>query len=188
ADRLRAIDRGVRGEENGASFALSPERLCVVVLDDLVEGDREATYARLVEFVGASDDERMREFFERDMSPADAHLSRWREGLGRSPPRGDRGGGAAPAGLRRGAPLSGADRRARCGTGDAGRLVPARDVAAGLQSWRARAHGVLRRRARAGGARRGGGSRPYRRAPRRGAPGGADRLLRRRRPAAAPRG
>jgi hypothetical protein len=83
ADRLRAIDEGVRGEEDGAAFALPPERLCVVVLDDLVEGDREATYARLVEFVGADDDGRMRAFFERDMSPANAHLSRWREGLGR---------------------------------------------------------------------------------------------------------
>jgi hypothetical protein len=83
ADRLRAIDEGVRGEEDGAAFALPPERLCVVVLDDLVEGDREATYARLVEFVGADEDRRMRAFFERDMSPANAHLSRWREGLGR---------------------------------------------------------------------------------------------------------
>lgn len=73
----------MRGEEDGAAFALPPERLCVVVLDDLVEGDREATYARLVEFVGADDDGRMRAFFEHDMSPANAHLSRWREGLGR---------------------------------------------------------------------------------------------------------
>jgi len=83
ADRLRAIDEGVRGSEDGAAFALPRDRLFVVVLDDLVEGDREATYARLLEFVGPGDDEAMREFFERDMSPANAHLSRWREGLGR---------------------------------------------------------------------------------------------------------
>ena len=83
ADRLRAIEEGVRGEEDGEAFGLPRDRLCVIVFDELVEGDREATYERLVEFVGAGEDERMRAFFERDMSPANAHLSRWREGLGR---------------------------------------------------------------------------------------------------------
>jgi Sulfotransferase family len=83
ADRLRAIEEGIRGEEDGAAFSLPPDRFCVVVLDDLVEGDREATYARLVGFVGDGEDERMRAFFDREMSRANAHLSRWREGLGR---------------------------------------------------------------------------------------------------------
>jgi len=84
ADRLRAIDEGIRGEEDGAAFSLPANRLHVVVLDDLVDGERDAAYARLAEFVGdGSEDAGMREFFEREMSPANAHLSRWREGLGR---------------------------------------------------------------------------------------------------------
>jgi Sulfotransferase family len=83
ADRLRAIDAGVRGEEDGSPYSLPPDRLCVVVLDDLVGGDREGAYARLVAFAGAEDDSAMREFFDRRMGPADAHLARWREGLGK---------------------------------------------------------------------------------------------------------
>jgi hypothetical protein len=83
ADRLRAIDAGVRGEEDGSPYTLAPDRLCVVVLDDLVGGDREAAYARLAGFVEADEDAAMREFFDRHMRPADAHLARWRDGLGR---------------------------------------------------------------------------------------------------------
>jgi hypothetical protein len=83
ADRLRAIEQGVRGEEEGGAYALPAERLRVVVLDDFVAGDREASYAHLLGFLEIDDDPRMRDFFDRDMSPANAHLSRWREGLGR---------------------------------------------------------------------------------------------------------
>ena len=83
ADRLRAIDAGVRGEEDGSPYTLLPDRLCVVVLDDLVGGDREAAYARLAGFVGTDEDAAMREFFALEMSPASAHRARWREGLGR---------------------------------------------------------------------------------------------------------
>jgi hypothetical protein len=82
ADRLRAIEAGVRGEEDGATYALGPAELCVVVLDDLVWGDREGEYGRLLDFLGVDDDVAMREFFEDQMQPA-AHLARWREGLGR---------------------------------------------------------------------------------------------------------
>src|SRR5919109_285696 len=67
ADRLRAIDAGVRGEEDGSAYALPPERLCVVVLDELVGGDREENYARLAGFVGAEGDSAMRDFFDRRM-------------------------------------------------------------------------------------------------------------------------
>jgi len=83
ADRLRAIEAGVRGEEDGATYALGPAELCVVVLDDLVWGDREGEYGRLLDFLGVDDDVAMREFFEDRMQPAAAHLARWREGLGR---------------------------------------------------------------------------------------------------------
>jgi hypothetical protein len=83
ADRLRAIEAGVRGTEDGAAYALSSAELCVVVLDDLVWGDREGDYGRLLDFLGVDDDVAMREFFEDEMNPATAHLARWREGLGR---------------------------------------------------------------------------------------------------------
>ena len=82
ADRLRAIEAGVRGEEDGAAYALGPGELCVVVLDDLVWGDREGTYGRLLEFLGVDDDVAMGEFFEDRMHPGAAHLARWGEGLG----------------------------------------------------------------------------------------------------------
>jgi hypothetical protein len=83
ADRLRAIEAGVRVEEDGAAYALSPAELCVVVLDDLVWGDREGGYGRLLDFLGVDDDDGMREFFDIRMDPDAAHLARWREGLGR---------------------------------------------------------------------------------------------------------
>jgi hypothetical protein len=83
ADRLRAIEVGVRGSEDGAAYALGPAELCVVVLDDLVWGDREGAYGRLLDFLGVDDDDAMREFFGERMNPAAAHLSRWRQGLGR---------------------------------------------------------------------------------------------------------
>jgi hypothetical protein len=81
ADRLRAIEAGVRGTDDGAT--LGPAELCVVVLDDLVWGDREGHYGRLLGFLGVDDDVAMGEFFEDRMHPAAAHLARWREGLGR---------------------------------------------------------------------------------------------------------
>jgi hypothetical protein len=83
ADRLRAIEAGVRSEEDGATYALGPAELCVVVLDDLVWGDREGAYGGLLDFLGVDDDVAMGEFFEDQMHPAAAHMARWREGLGR---------------------------------------------------------------------------------------------------------
>ena len=57
------------------------EKLLTVSLDELVGGDREATYARLLEFLELSDEPPMREFFESEMTPENAHRDRWREGL-----------------------------------------------------------------------------------------------------------
>lgn len=82
ADRLRAIDDGVRGEEDGAAYALGPQRLHVVVLDDLVAGDREPAYAALLAFCGVSDATEAREFFGARMGPSEASRGRWARGLG----------------------------------------------------------------------------------------------------------
>jgi hypothetical protein len=49
ADGLREIERGFRGEEDGATYAVSDERVATVVLDELVAGDRVAAYGRLLE-------------------------------------------------------------------------------------------------------------------------------------------
>ncbi len=82
ADRLRRIDVGVRGEEDGADYSLPAERLHVVVLDDLVHVDREAAYASLLGFLGVEDEAAIRGFFDGEMSPSTAHKGRWAEGLG----------------------------------------------------------------------------------------------------------
>jgi Sulfotransferase family len=83
ADRLRAIDAGVRGEEDGGAYSLGPAELHTVVLDDLVAGDREAAYTALLEFCGVADDPGARAFFEGEMGPGAAHRGRWAKGLGR---------------------------------------------------------------------------------------------------------
>ena len=82
ADRLRSIEGGVRGQEDGAEYGLQADRFRVVLLDDLVAGDREASYSSLLEFLDVNDDAGMREFFEGQMGPGAAHQGRWREGLG----------------------------------------------------------------------------------------------------------
>lgn len=86
ADRLRAIERGVSGSEDGAAFSVPADRFRVVLLDDLVTHEREASYEGLLEFLGISDDPGMRDFFDRRMTAATAHAGRWREGL-RAPAR-----------------------------------------------------------------------------------------------------
>jgi len=82
ADRLRLIDVGVRGEEDGADYSLPADRLHVVVLDDLVHDDREDAYAALLGFLGAEDEPTIREFFDVRMSSSNAHKGRWAEGIG----------------------------------------------------------------------------------------------------------
>jgi hypothetical protein len=78
ADRMRAIDAGVRGDGR----SLGAERLHVVLLDDLVERNREDEYARLLAFCGLDDAAPAREYFEAEMSADAAHRGRWRDGLG----------------------------------------------------------------------------------------------------------
>lgn len=80
ADRLRAIDDGIRDPEGEP--AIAPDRVHVVVLDELVRGDRERAYAGLLEFLGIDDEPTIRDFLERRISPEAAHAGRWAEGLG----------------------------------------------------------------------------------------------------------
>jgi len=82
AERLRAIDAGVRGEDDGGAFPLGA-RLHTVVLDDLVAGDRERPYAELLAFLEVGDEPPIREFFELEMGAGAANRGRWGKGLGR---------------------------------------------------------------------------------------------------------
>ena len=82
ADRLRSIERGVRGEEDGAPYAIADDRFRVVLLDDLVAGDREASFRGLLGFLGLEDEPGIRDFFDREVTPEAAHLGRWRTELG----------------------------------------------------------------------------------------------------------
>ena len=81
ADRLRAIEAGVRGSEDGADYSVPLERFRVVMLDQLVGSDRESTYLGLLSFLAIEDEPGMRDFFEREMTPTRAHVGRWREQL-----------------------------------------------------------------------------------------------------------
>jgi hypothetical protein len=80
AARMRAIDAGVR-DANG-TLSLGADRFHTVLLDDLVEREREATYADLLEFCGLDDAPEMRDYFGNRMSAEAANVGRWRRSLG----------------------------------------------------------------------------------------------------------
>jgi len=48
-------------------------------LEDLVDHDREASYQKLLTFVGLEDEAEIRNFFEAEVVPTNAHVERWRE-------------------------------------------------------------------------------------------------------------
>jgi Sulfotransferase family len=72
--RLALAERGYRG-------LAEPSKLHAVCLDELVWGDREASYEGLRGFLGLNEDGTMRAFFENEMNAQNAHRERWREGL-----------------------------------------------------------------------------------------------------------
>jgi hypothetical protein len=67
--------------ELGYSRLGDPGRVHVTCLDELVWGDREATYAGLLEFLELDDEPEMRRFFEEEMNADAANRERWRQGL-----------------------------------------------------------------------------------------------------------
>ncbi|MBA2257112.1 MAG: sulfotransferase [Thermoleophilaceae bacterium] len=73
--RIRAADVAMR--------RLPPGRALVVHLDDLVAGDREGAFRRVVEFLEIADPSAMRRYFDAEISAEAAHLGGWRE---RMPP------------------------------------------------------------------------------------------------------
>jgi hypothetical protein len=71
AERLRRVDQAVRGEAAGAARPLGADRLHVLVLDELLSGDREPPYAALLDFLRIEDEPPRRAFLERWLGPAD---------------------------------------------------------------------------------------------------------------------
>jgi hypothetical protein len=72
-ERLERAERSIAQAPDGYALTLS--------LDELAVGDRDAEYARILEFLGHGDAPRMREFFAAEMNAENASRGRWREGL-----------------------------------------------------------------------------------------------------------
>src|SRR5689334_6997159 len=73
AERLRRADKAAR--------ELPPGRVLVIHLEDLVLLDRDATYGRLLDYVGIDSEPAMASFFESELTAERAHLGRWRTEL-----------------------------------------------------------------------------------------------------------
>ncbi len=80
--RLREIERGVRGEEDGARYEIPSGHFRIVLLDDLVGPERERAYVELLDFCGVADESAMHEYFETEVTAEAAHPGRWRRELG----------------------------------------------------------------------------------------------------------
>jgi hypothetical protein len=82
-DARQGVDwwQGRLSEAEAGAREVPRERLLTISLDELVEVDREASYARVLDFLELDDEPAMREFFEEKMNADAAHRERWREGL-----------------------------------------------------------------------------------------------------------
>jgi hypothetical protein len=81
AERVRRVDHAVRGEEDGTSYSLGPEQLHVLVLDELLNGDREPPYEALLGFLGVEDETGTRAFLDRWLGPGDPSRRAWENGM-----------------------------------------------------------------------------------------------------------
>ena len=68
--------RGLRRAFERAASA-KPERVLHVQMEEFILRDRDAQYARLVEFLGRSDAPEMRAYFDQHMTPDNLHAGRW---------------------------------------------------------------------------------------------------------------
>ena len=53
--------------------------MLVLQLEDVIRERREASYARLLEFLAIDDEPAMRRYFDAEVIPANARMNRWRE-------------------------------------------------------------------------------------------------------------
>ena len=79
AGELREIESAIRGEEDGAPYAIPSGRFGVVVLDELAAGEREASLRALLALLALEDEPGMRSFLERRLRPEEIGRGRWRE-------------------------------------------------------------------------------------------------------------
>jgi hypothetical protein len=79
ADALREIELAVRGEEDGAPYALPTGRFGVVVLDQLAAGERQASYRALLALLALEDHPQTRSFLEHRLGAEQIGRGRWRE-------------------------------------------------------------------------------------------------------------
>jgi hypothetical protein len=84
ADGLREVERGIRGEEDGASYAVPEERLATVVLDELAVGDRESAHRDLLERLDLDVGASLPPDASARLEPAAVGRGRWRT-LARGP-------------------------------------------------------------------------------------------------------
>jgi len=79
AGKLREIDAAIRGEEDGAAHPIPPESLALVILDQLVAGDRARSYEDLLGLLALDDDPAMRWVLDHELGPQQVGRGRWRE-------------------------------------------------------------------------------------------------------------
>ena len=82
-DARQGVDwwEGRLAEAEAGAREVPADRLLTISLDELVEVDREGSYAHLLEFLELDDEPAMREFFDSEMTAENAHRDRWRRGL-----------------------------------------------------------------------------------------------------------
>jgi hypothetical protein len=77
-ERLRAAEDGVRGEEDGAPYAIPDERVAVVVLDELASTGRETAHRNLLGALGLKGDPEIPEAVEPELEAAAIGRGGWR--------------------------------------------------------------------------------------------------------------
>jgi Sulfotransferase family len=78
AGEVREIERGVRGEADGALYAIPPERLAVVVVDDLATAGAGTAYVHLLDHLPLGEDEPVQTPGSAILDPSAIGLGRWR--------------------------------------------------------------------------------------------------------------
>lgn len=76
ADRLREVEHGIRGEEDGAPYAIPEGRFATVVLDELAGDEADAAYRDLLAGLSLDDGESVAGV---QLEPAAIGRGRWRE-------------------------------------------------------------------------------------------------------------
>jgi hypothetical protein len=77
-ERLREAEDGVRGEEDGAPYAIPEERVAVVLLDELASTGRETAHRDLLDALALEGEPEIPEAVESELEAAAIGRGRWR--------------------------------------------------------------------------------------------------------------